>query len=53
MPEFVALGKEKNLEFLSNYDYCKPSSFHNTHLKNDIRDIFIAYLKALPSGAYR
>jgi len=45
LPEFVALGKEKNLGFLRNYDYCKPSSFHNTAIKNDIRDIFIAYLK--------
>lgn len=45
MPEFVAQGKEKNLEFLSQYDYCKPSSFQHTRVKNDIRDIFIAYLK--------
>lgn len=45
MPEFVAMGKEKNLEFLRNYDYCKPSSFQHTHIRNDIRDIFIAYLK--------
>lgn len=46
MPEFVAMGKEKNLEFLSHYDYCKPSSFQNTRVKNDIRDMFIAYLKS-------
>ena len=52
MPEFVALGKEKNLDFLSQYDYCKPSSFENTRVKNDIRDIFIAYLKAGPRNVY-
>jgi len=45
MPEYVAMGNERNLEFLRHFDYCKPSSFQNTRIKNDIRDLLIAYLK--------
>jgi len=50
MPEFLAQGKEKNLEFLGQFDYSKPTSFHNHALRNDLRDLLIAFMQKLPKN---
>jgi len=49
LPEFVAQGNENNLGFLKDYKYEERSSLKvdRTLIKNDIRDIVIAYMKSL------
>lgn len=47
MPEFLAQGKEKNLEFLRRFDYSVYTSFRQHSIRNDIRDILIAYMLTL------
>ncbi|WP_422008580.1 bifunctional metallophosphatase/5'-nucleotidase [Roseivirga pacifica] len=46
LPQFVMNGGEKNLEFLANYATSaqSPASFGN--VKNDVRDIIMAYFRA-------
>lgn len=44
LPQFVADGKEANLSFLGQYAYETPAALKNG-LRNDIRDIVIAYMK--------
>jgi 2',3'-cyclic-nucleotide 2'-phosphodiesterase (5'-nucleotidase family) len=45
LPEFVAKGREANLGFLQDYSYRKEERLREGSLRNDIRDIVIAYLK--------
>jgi 2',3'-cyclic-nucleotide 2'-phosphodiesterase (5'-nucleotidase family) len=45
MPEFLASGKEANLEYLGEMKSNKKSSFLDGKLKNDVRDILIYYLR--------
>ena len=45
MPEFLASGKEVNLEYLGEMKSNKKSSFLDGKLKNDVRDILIYYLR--------
>ena len=44
MPEFLAQGKEQNLEFLDKKRYAYVDEFEGVN--NDVRDIFIAFLKS-------
>ncbi|MHA7099009.1 bifunctional metallophosphatase/5'-nucleotidase [Roseivirga pacifica] len=46
LPQFVMNGGEKNLEFLANYvsSAQSPASFGD--IKNDVRDIIMAYFRA-------
>ncbi|RKQ50085.1 2',3'-cyclic-nucleotide 2'-phosphodiesterase (5'-nucleotidase family) [Roseivirga pacifica] len=46
LPQFVMNGGEKNLEFLANYASSaqSPETFGN--VKNDVRDIIMAYFRA-------
>jgi len=48
LPQFVMGGGEANLEFLKNYQNQSqnPDSFRE--VKNDVRDIIMAYLRQLP-----
>lgn len=46
LPEFVALGKEANLAFLSSYPFDKPDTLPNG-LRNDIRDVVMALMSKL------
>lgn len=49
LPEFVASGKEANLGFLKDFKYEKRDqlSVKGQTVRNDIRDLVIAYLKSL------
>jgi 2',3'-cyclic-nucleotide 2'-phosphodiesterase (5'-nucleotidase family) len=47
MPEFMAKGLEANLGFLKDYSYDKKEMLDNGKVKNDIRDIVIAYMRTL------
>jgi 2',3'-cyclic-nucleotide 2'-phosphodiesterase (5'-nucleotidase family) len=50
LPQFVMGGGEANLEFLKNYQNQSqnPDSFRE--VKNDVRDIIMAYFRQLPQG---
>ena len=43
--QYVAMGKEKGLSFVGNYQYCTPNAFKNNRLRNDVRDIVIWHMK--------
>lgn len=49
LPEFVASGKEANLDFLKDFKYEKRDalSIGGKNVRNDIRDLVIAYMKGL------
>lgn len=44
MPKFLADGKEANLEYLGQNKYTEPDSFEDGSIRNDSRDVVIAYL---------
>ena len=46
LPQFVMNGGEKNLEFLSNYASTAQSPASFGDIKNDVRDIIMAYFRA-------
>lgn len=51
MPTFLALGKEKNLEFLKKFNQTTSDTLGNTEIdkaysKNDARNAVIAYIKS-------
>lgn len=49
LPEFVAKGNENNLGFLKDLQYKAPEtlSIGSNPVRNDVRDIVIAYMKTL------
>ena len=47
LSEFMAKGLENNLGFLKDYTYEKKDAVGPKLIKNDIRDIVIAYMKTL------
>ncbi|RME94063.1 MAG: bifunctional metallophosphatase/5'-nucleotidase, partial [Bacteroidetes bacterium] len=47
LPEFLAQGREARLEFLGEYTYLKEDRLRQGSLRNDIRDIVIAYMQTL------
>ncbi len=49
LPQFLADGKEQNLEVFGNYKYQEAPDFtvQGTKVKNDIRDIVIYYMQQL------
>ncbi len=49
LPQFLASGKEQNLEVFGNYKYEEKPEFMvgNTKVKNDIRDIVIYYMQQI------
>ena len=49
IPEFVAKGNEANLGFLADFKYKEEDTFtvKGSSIKNDVRDIVIAYMKSL------
>ena len=47
MPEFLAEGLEANLDFLSKETFTVPKAIEPADLRNDIRDIVMAYLREL------
>jgi 2',3'-cyclic-nucleotide 2'-phosphodiesterase (5'-nucleotidase family) len=49
LPEFVASGKEANLGFLKDFKYEKAETLtiQGKPVRNDVRDLVIAYLKSL------
>lgn len=50
LPQFVMEGGEANLEFLKNYEAqaTNPTEFNG--IKNDVRDIIMAYFRQLPQN---
>lgn len=46
MPEFLAQGKEANLELLGAYNYASPETFqvNEKTIRNDVRDIVIHFM---------
>ena len=46
LPQFVMNGGEKNLEFLANYANAAQSPTSFGDIKNDVRDIIMAYFRA-------
>lgn len=51
LPSFVAKGLEANLGFLKNFDFQEPKQFqiNGQSVKNDVRDIVIAYMLSIGS----
>ena len=49
LPQFLAQGREQNLEFLGKYSFDKMTEFdmYGKKVKNDIRNIVIAYFQQL------
>ncbi|MCB0563669.1 MAG: bifunctional metallophosphatase/5'-nucleotidase [Phaeodactylibacter sp.] len=49
LPEFVARGNEQNLEFLADFKYITQESLRigGQPVRNDVRDLVIAYMKSL------
>jgi hypothetical protein len=49
LPQFVASGKEANLGFLKDFKYeqAETLTIQGKPVRNDVRDLVIAYLKGL------
>lgn len=47
LPEFVLSGGEANLEFIGNYESQASNTESFGELRNDVRDIIMAYMKQL------
>lgn len=50
LPQFVMGGGEANLEFLKNYQNQSQNPDSFKEVKNDVRDIIMAYFRQLPQG---
>lgn len=48
LPQFVMGGGEANLEFLKNYESLAQNPTDFNGIKNDVRDIIMAYFRQLP-----
>ena len=46
LPDFVMSGREKNLEFLADYKQQSTAPADFNGIKNDVRDIIMAYLRS-------